>query len=68
MTAAASVEVESPRLAPEQEETSPKPDAPKVEVPKVETSKVEAVKAGNVKGRSDQRRNVKPTAAFPASC
>ena len=41
VTAAASVEVESPRLAPEQEETSPGPDAPKAEMPKVEASKVE---------------------------
>jgi hypothetical protein len=50
MTAAASVEVESPRLAPDQAETSPKPDAPKVEAvtvepPKVEAPKVEAAKA-----------------------
>jgi hypothetical protein len=42
--AAASVEVESPRLAPEQEETSPGPDAPKVEMTRLET-RVEPVKA-----------------------
>jgi hypothetical protein len=45
VTGAASVEVESPRLAPEQEETSPRPDAPKAEMPKVEAFKVEPVKA-----------------------
>jgi len=37
-------DVESPRLAPEQEETSPKADAPKVEAIKVEAPKVEAPK------------------------
>ena len=37
--------IESPMLAPDQEETSPKPDAPKVEAIKVEAPKVEAVKA-----------------------
>jgi len=42
--AAAAVNVESPMLAPDQEETSPKPDAPKVEAPKVEAPKVEAPK------------------------
>ena len=49
VTAAASVGVESPGLAPDQEVTSPKPDAPKVEVtnvelPKVETTRVEATR------------------------
>lgn len=34
--------VEAPRLAPEQEETSPKADAPKVEPPKVEPPKIES--------------------------
>jgi len=37
--------IESPMLAPDQEATSPKPDAPKMEAPKVEAPKVEAVKA-----------------------
>src|SRR4051794_32083762 len=46
---AAPVEVESPRLAPEQEETSPRADAPaaemsKAEMPKEEASTVEPVK------------------------
>jgi hypothetical protein len=46
----AAAEVEAVKLAPDQEETSPKPDAPKVdavkmEAPKVEASKVEAPKA-----------------------
>jgi hypothetical protein len=36
--------VESPMLAPDQEATSPKPDAPKVETPAVEAAKVEAPK------------------------
>lgn len=39
---AAAAEVESPRLAPEQEETSPRADAPKAEMPKVEPFEVEA--------------------------
>ncbi|WP_309142468.1 hypothetical protein [Bradyrhizobium sp. sGM-13] len=56
---AAAAEVEPVRLAPEQEETAPKPDAPKVdavnmdapkvETPKVETSKVEPPKIDAVK-------------------
>jgi len=37
-------DVEAVRLAPEQEETSPKADAPKVDVPKVDVPKVEAPK------------------------
>ena len=41
---AAAAEVEAPRLATEQEETSPKADAPKVEAAKVEATKVEATK------------------------
>lgn len=52
VSAAAAAEVESPMLAPEQEETSPKADikadmkadAPKAEMPKVEPFKVEAPK------------------------
>jgi hypothetical protein len=40
----AQASVESPLLAPEQEETGPKPDAPKVEAPKVEASKAEEPK------------------------
>jgi hypothetical protein len=50
--AAAAVNVESPMLAPDQEETSPKPDAPKIEAPKVEAPKVEApkVEASKVEG------------------
>jgi hypothetical protein len=48
----AAAEVESPRLAPEQEETSPKADAPKVEMPKVEPFKVEASKVDPVKAEA----------------
>lgn len=40
----AAVEVESPMLAPEQEETSPKADAPKAEIPKAEIPKAEMPK------------------------
>ncbi|MFQ3455485.1 hypothetical protein PMN64_19570 [Bradyrhizobium sp. UFLA01-814] len=36
--------VEAPRLAPEQEETSPKADAPRMDAPKIEPSKVEPPK------------------------
>jgi len=54
VTAAGTAEIESPMLAPDQEETSPKPDtakaeatkeAPKVEPIKAEAPKVEAAKA-----------------------
>ncbi|MBR0756743.1 hypothetical protein JQ604_31580 [Bradyrhizobium jicamae] len=38
----AAAAVEAPRLAPEQEETSPKADAPRIEMPKAEMPKVEA--------------------------
>jgi hypothetical protein len=41
----AAAEVEAAKLAPEQEETSPKPDAPKVDAVKMEAPKVEASKA-----------------------
>src|SRR5207248_10282735 len=40
----AAAEIESPKIAPEQEETAPKADAPKVEAVKVEAPKVEAPK------------------------
>src|SRR3954451_13394858 len=40
----AAAEIESPKIAPEQEETAPKADAPKVEAIKVEAPKVEAPK------------------------
>jgi hypothetical protein len=58
VTAQAADDIESPRLAPEQEETAPKPDAPKeavkieavkVEAPKVEAPKVDAAKPEAVK-------------------
>lgn len=47
----ATAEVESPMLAPEQEETSPKADAPKVEMPRVEVDapRAEAPKVDAVK-------------------
>jgi hypothetical protein len=41
----AAAEVETARLAPDQEETSPKPDAPKVDAVSMEAPKVEASKA-----------------------
>jgi hypothetical protein len=47
-----SAEIESPRLAPEQEETSPGPDAPKAEIPKAEMPKVEAFKVEPVKAET----------------
>jgi hypothetical protein len=43
-TGPAAAEVESPRIAPEQEETTPKPDAAKIEAVKVEPAKAEAPK------------------------
>jgi len=42
---AAAAEVEAPRLATDQEESSPKADAPKVEATKVEAAKLEAAEA-----------------------
>jgi hypothetical protein len=42
---APTAEVEAPRLATEQEESSPKADAPKVEATKVEAAKLEAAEA-----------------------
>jgi hypothetical protein len=58
MMAAASVE--SPRLAPEQEETSPKPDAPKAEMPKAEAFKVEPVKAETPAAETAKTETAKP--------
>ncbi len=55
-------EIESPRLAPEQEETSPKADAPKVEMPKVEPFKVDAVKTEAPKAEAPRIDAVKPEA------
>jgi len=55
-------EVESPRLAPEQEETSPKADAPKAEMPKVEPFKVEAPKAETPKAEAPKAEAAKPEA------
>ena len=67
----AAADIESPRLAPEQEETSPKadvikPDAPRVEMPKVEEFKVEAVKPEAPKVDAPKVDAVKPEAPrFP---
>jgi hypothetical protein len=44
VTAQATADIESPRLAPERQETAPKPDAPGIETVKVEAVKPEAVK------------------------
>jgi len=43
---------ESPKLAPDQEATSPKPDAPRVEAPAVEAVKVEATKVETPKAEA----------------
>lgn len=56
----AAAEVESPRLAPEQEETSPKADAPKAEMPKVEPFKVEASRVDAPKAEGPKVDAVKP--------
>jgi hypothetical protein len=48
-TAPTAAEIESPRIAPDQEETTPKPDAPKIEAVKVEPAKAEAPKIEAVK-------------------
>src|SRR3954447_19470284 len=59
-------EIESPRLAPEQEETSPKADVTKAEAPKVEMPKVEAFKVDAPKVEAPKVDAVKPEAPrFP---
>ena len=66
VTAAAGVE--AARLAPDQEETSPKPDAPKVDAVKMEAPKVEAPKAEVPKIDSPKVDAVKPeTPRFPGN-
>jgi len=67
---AAGAEVESARLSPEQEETSPKVDAkaeaPKADAPKAEPPKVEAAKVEPPKAESSRIDAVKPEAVrFP---
>ena len=64
VTVAASVEVESPRLVPEQEETSPKAEMPKMEAFKVEpvkaeTPAVETAKAETPKVETPKAETVK---------
>ncbi|MCA6119102.1 hypothetical protein J6524_30100 [Bradyrhizobium sp. WSM 1738] len=64
----AAAEVEAAKLAPEQEETSPKPDAPKVEAAKMEAPKVEAPKAEVPKAEAPKIDTVKPEAPrFPGN-
>ncbi|WMT73750.1 hypothetical protein [Bradyrhizobium sp. Ash2021] len=63
---AAQANVESPLLAPEQEETGPKPDAPKVEAPKIEAPKVEAPKVEAPKVEASKPEEARPEAPrFP---
>jgi hypothetical protein len=57
--AAMPAEVASPMLAPDQEETSPKPDAPKVEAIKVEAPKVEAPTVEAVKAETARAESTK---------
>jgi hypothetical protein len=69
----AAAEVEPTGLAPEQEETSPKPDAPKVEpvkmeVPKFEAPRAEVLKAEVPKAEAPKIDAVKPEAPrFPGN-
>ena len=63
--AQAADDIESPRLAPEQEETAPKPDAPKIEAVKVEAPKVEAPKVEVPKVEAPKVEATKPEAAKP---
>ena len=61
-------EAEAARLAPDQEETSPKPDAPKVDAVKMEAPKVEAPKAEAPKIEAPKIDAVKPEAPrFPGN-
>jgi hypothetical protein len=61
----AQASVESPMLAPEQEETAPKPEAPKVEAPKAEAPKVEAAKPEAPKVEAPKVEAAKPEEARP---
>ena len=65
----AAAEVEAVKLAPEQEETSPKPDAaqdaPKVEAPKADAPKVDAVKMEAPKLEASQAEVPKVDAVKP---
>jgi hypothetical protein len=64
----AAAEIEAARLAPEQEETAPKPDAPKVEAVKMEDPKVEASRAEAPKIDAPKVDAVKPEAPrFPGN-
>jgi hypothetical protein len=64
----AAAEVEAARLAPEQEETSPKPDAPKVDAVKMEAPKVEASKPEVPKIEAPKVDAVKPESPrFPGN-
>jgi hypothetical protein len=64
----AAAEVEAARLAPDQEETSPKPDAPKVDAVKMEAPKVEAPKVDVPKIETPKIDAVKPEAPrFPGN-
>jgi len=64
----AAAEVEAARLAPDQEETSPKPDAPKVDAVKMEAPKVEASKPEVPKIDDPKVDAVKPEAPrFPGN-
>jgi hypothetical protein len=68
----AAAEVEAAKLAPEQEETSPKPDAakdaPKVDAPKVDAVKMEAPKVEASKAEPPKIDDVKPEAPrFPGN-
>ena len=61
-------EVEAARLAPDQEETSPKPDAPKVDAVKMEAPKVEASKPEVPKIEAPKVDAVKPESPrFPGN-
>ena len=69
---AAAAEVEAAKLAPEQEETSPKPDAakdaPKVDAPKVDAVKMETPKVEASKAEPPKIDAVKPEAPrFPGN-
>jgi hypothetical protein len=63
----AAAEVEAARLAPDQEETSPKPDAP-MDAPKLDDGKMDAPKVEPSKGEAPRIDAVKPeTPRFPGN-
>jgi hypothetical protein len=61
-TGPAAAEIESPRIAPDQEETTPKPDTAKIEAVKLEPAKAEAPKIEALKAEAPKLEALKAEA------